>query len=132
MTPKAFPELRFFRHISVDILLFVVCVLAVPIAVYGQDSAPTTASTSVPVPDAGHGYIGQANETVSPANGSVSIRIPLALPAGRKLTLHLPLAMIPVRSPLRKPARVAQDSRSGGCRVDPILKGDGLTAYLGL
>ncbi len=43
--------------------------------------------TSVPVPGAGHDYIGMMNETVDPATGSVSFRIGTPVPPGRGLTL---------------------------------------------
>jgi hypothetical protein len=43
--------------------------------------------TSTPIPGAGHDYIKLLNETVNPANGSLSIRIDVPLPRGRGLTL---------------------------------------------
>src|SRR5579875_599419 len=44
-------------------------------------------TTSTPIPAAGHNYIHAPLETVNPANGSLSIRIPVRIPAGREMTL---------------------------------------------
>jgi hypothetical protein len=44
-------------------------------------------TTSTPIPGAGHDYIKMLNETVNPANGSVSVRIHVPMPKGRGLTL---------------------------------------------
>ena len=46
-----------------------------------------TDTTSTPVPNAGHDYIGALNETVNPANGSLSIRIGVPVPPSRGFTL---------------------------------------------
>jgi hypothetical protein len=46
-----------------------------------------TNSTSTPTPGSGHDYIKMLNETVNPANGSVSIRISTPVPPARRLTL---------------------------------------------
>lgn len=46
-----------------------------------------TDTTSTPVPGAGHDYIDMLNETVNPADGSLSVRISLPLPPGRKVML---------------------------------------------
>lgn len=43
-------------------------------------------TTSTPTIGAGHDYIHAPMETVNPANGSVSIRIPVRIPSGRGLT----------------------------------------------
>ena len=51
-----------------------------------------TNQTSTPIPGAGHDYIHMVNETVNPGNGSVSIRIGVPVPPGRKLTLPFSLA----------------------------------------
>ncbi|MGD0515828.1 MAG: hypothetical protein ABSA29_21190, partial [Terriglobales bacterium] len=47
----------------------------------------STSTTSTPVPGAGHDYLGEINETVNPATGSVSIRLNAMMPPGRGLTL---------------------------------------------
>ena len=46
-----------------------------------------TNDQTVPVPGAGHNYIKMVNETVNPASGSVSIRIGVPVPPGRRLSL---------------------------------------------
>ncbi len=43
--------------------------------------------TSVPIPGAGHDYIKLLDETVNPANGSVSVRIQVPIPKGRGITI---------------------------------------------
>ena len=43
----------------------------------------------VPTPGVGHDYIGTVEEIVNPANGSLSLRIPLPTPQGRGLSLPL-------------------------------------------
>jgi RHS repeat-associated protein len=49
-------------------------------------------TTSPPTLGAGHDYLGGISETVNPANGSVSIRLPLRIPSGRQLTIPLSTA----------------------------------------
>jgi RHS repeat-associated protein len=44
-------------------------------------------STSTPTQGVGHDYIKLLNETVNPANGSVSLRIQVPIPPGRRLTV---------------------------------------------
>src|SRR5689334_9373060 len=44
-------------------------------------------TTSPPTPGVGHDYIHSPVETVNPANGSVSIRIPVRIASGRELTI---------------------------------------------
>ncbi len=51
-----------------------------------------TNDTSTPIPRVGHDYIGTLSETVNPANGSLSIRINVPMPRGRRLTLPLAFA----------------------------------------
>jgi len=46
-------------------------------------------TTSPPNETKGHDYLQAPDETVNPANGSVSIRIPLRISSGRELTLPL-------------------------------------------
>src|SRR5260370_20747829 len=43
--------------------------------------------TSVPVPGSGREYIHLLNETVNPANGSLSVRIQVPMPAGRGISI---------------------------------------------
>ncbi len=51
-----------------------------------------TNTTSTPIPGAGHDYIQALNETVNPANGSVSLRIQVPTPPGRKISLPFSFA----------------------------------------
>jgi RHS repeat-associated protein len=48
--------------------------------------------TSTPIQGAGHDYLRMLNETVNPANGSVSLRIQVPVPPGRQLTLPFSFA----------------------------------------
>ena len=49
-------------------------------------------TTATPIPGAGHDYLGGINETVNPANGSASIRIPVIMPPGRGITIPFSFA----------------------------------------
>ncbi len=49
-------------------------------------------STATPVGGVGHDYIGMLNETVNPATGSLSVRIHLPIPKGRKLSMPFAFA----------------------------------------
>lgn len=49
-------------------------------------------TTATPVPGVGHDYIHAPLETVNPANGSVSIRIPVQLPPARGLNIPFSIA----------------------------------------
>jgi len=51
-----------------------------------------TDTTSTPVPNAGHDYIQGMSETVNPANGSLSFRIGVPMPPGRRLTVPFSFA----------------------------------------
>ncbi len=69
-------------------LLFAVFILFVaPSFSFGQITNVTDDQTT-PTPGAGHNYIGSGgNETVNPANGSVSFRLDAGVPKGRGLTV---------------------------------------------
>lgn len=54
--------------------------------------ANVTDDTSTPIPGAGHDYIKMFNETVNPANGSVSLRIQVPVPPGRRLSIPFAFA----------------------------------------
>lgn len=69
--------------------MFSISQLAVPVSAQFPSASDTT---SPPTPGAGHDYIGEPSETVNPANGSVSIRIPVRVPSGRQLTLPFSFA----------------------------------------
>ena len=83
--------LRFF---SVFVLFAVPAVLAFgPLAPSATAQIPPTSSTtSTPVPGAGHDYLGGQVDTVNPATGSISIRIPVIMPPGRGITLPFAFA----------------------------------------
>ena len=49
-------------------------------------------TTSTPTPGVGHDYLQFLNETVNPANGSVSLRIAVPVPPARKLTIPFAFA----------------------------------------
>lgn len=72
-----------FRLVAISLFLASACWAQIPQA---------SDTTSTPVPDAGHDYLHSPLATVNPANGSVSIRIPVRIPAGRELTLGFGLA----------------------------------------
>ena len=44
-------------------------------------------AASTPTPGSGHNYIGLANETVNPADGSLTFDLPMPLPPGRGISL---------------------------------------------
>jgi hypothetical protein len=46
-----------------------------------------TNTTSTPIPGAGHDYIKMLSETVNPAGGSVSLRLGVPTPEGRKMSI---------------------------------------------
>lgn len=71
------------------IILFVYVTLLAPAALAQIPSASDT--TSTPAPGA-HNYLGSPVETVNPANGSASIRIPVRMPPGRQLTMPFSFA----------------------------------------
>ncbi|HWO27760.1 MAG TPA: hypothetical protein VNO32_03085, partial [Candidatus Acidoferrum sp.] len=53
---------------------------------------PSSSTTSTPVPGAGHDYLGGQADTVNPANGSISLRIPVIMPPSRGITLPFSFA----------------------------------------
>ncbi|MGD0220659.1 MAG: RHS repeat-associated core domain-containing protein [Acidimicrobiales bacterium] len=71
--------------LSVSAVLLFVCVAR------GQ-ILNVTDTTSTPIAGAGHDYIKMLNETVNPANGSLSIRIQTPVPPGRRLTMPFAFA----------------------------------------
>jgi hypothetical protein len=58
---------------------------------YAQITGVTDA-TSTPIQGAGHDYIKMLNEPVNPANGSVSLRVQVPTPLGRRLSLPFAFA----------------------------------------
>src|ERR1700689_2152569 len=67
-----------------NIPLTVITALALAPSGYSQNFT-TSLPITTPVPNAGHNYIQDLNETVNPANGSVSIRIQAPVPDERGL-----------------------------------------------
>lgn len=80
---------RFALPLSVCISIVLVFTLAP--ACLAQLPTVTNA-TSTPIPGAGHDYLGGPAETVNPASGAVSIRIPVTVPRGRGITLPFSFA----------------------------------------
>src|SRR5579862_3325188 len=69
---------------NVIVSLSVLYLICTSLPCFGQ---AMTNSGSPPMPGTGHDYLHGASETVNPANGSVSIRIPMPLPKGRGLNI---------------------------------------------
>jgi hypothetical protein len=74
---------------SLSTLLFAILFLS---ASAQAQIPPSSSTTSTPIPGAGHDYLGGVAETVNPANGSVSFRIPVSMPPGRGITLPFSFA----------------------------------------
>jgi hypothetical protein len=74
-----------------DILKLIAVTLFLASACWAQ-LPPASDTTSPPNPGVGHDYIHAPVETVNPANGSVSIRIPVRVSPGRELTIPLSVA----------------------------------------
>jgi hypothetical protein len=66
-------------------MLFACLLLLAGPAAHGQITNVDD-TTSTPIEGAGHDYIKAMNETVNPANGSLSVRIQLPIPKGRGIT----------------------------------------------
>ena len=79
------------RSFLFSVLRIVWVILALQSVAFGQITNVTDDQTT-PIPGTGHDYIGMVNETVDPANGSLSIRIGLPVPPGRGLTVPVYLA----------------------------------------
>lgn len=65
---------------------FVVVALFLPLTVHAQ-VGPVDGATATPIPGTGHDYLQDMAETISPADGSVSVRIKTPVPSGRGITL---------------------------------------------
>jgi RHS repeat-associated protein len=68
---------------------FVAVVLAVCsfASIASSQVTTLTDTTATPLPGAGHNYLGLLNETVSPENGMLSLRVSVPIPPGRHLTV---------------------------------------------
>src|SRR5579859_7408989 len=53
---------------------------------------PNSSTTATPIPGSGHDYLGSQIDTVNPASGSVSVRIPVIIPLSRGITLPFAFA----------------------------------------
>jgi RHS repeat-associated protein len=73
-------------HAFLSILALTLACALFPHTVSAQIPQPSD-TTSVPIPGAGHDYLEGPIETVSPANGSISIRLPVIIPPSRGVTL---------------------------------------------
>src|SRR5215510_12791787 len=76
------PNHRTLIHLAVPTLV----AMLLPSAVSAQIPQPSD-TTSVPIAGAGHDYLGGQADTVNPANGSFSVRIPVIMPPSRGVTL---------------------------------------------
>jgi YD repeat-containing protein len=82
---------RFMRLPFTKIHVFIAVLFLAAFSAQAQIQS-TGNTTATPMPGAGHDYIHMLNETVNPANGSVSVRIELPTPKGRGATLPFSLA----------------------------------------
>jgi hypothetical protein len=71
---------------------FALCLLLFSACLSSAQILNVTDSTSTPIPGVGHDYIKMLSETVNPANGSVSLRIGVPMPTGRKLAIPFSFA----------------------------------------
>jgi hypothetical protein len=94
VTPTAMSQFEmnstFLRRICTIVSL--ILAFTVPSCWAQQQPGGANNQTSNPVPGVGHDYIHMLNETVNPANGSVSLRIQVPIPKGRGLTLPFAFA----------------------------------------
>jgi len=80
---------KFSRNLMVFLCAYLLLLL--PGVAFGQITNVTD-DQSTPTPGVGHDYLKMVNETVNPANGSVSIRIGVPVPKGRGVTPPLTIA----------------------------------------
>ena len=71
----------------IRVLVSLVLFMLVPFRYCWGQITNVTNDTSTPIPGAGHDYFKLLNETVNPANGSLSLRIGVPMPPGRRLTV---------------------------------------------
>jgi RHS repeat-associated protein len=80
------PDRSLLRLLSITCLLFLSCSVGqAQVTQVGDD-------TSTPIPGVGHDYIHLLDETVNPANGSLSLRIVVPMPPGRGVTIPFAFA----------------------------------------
>ena len=80
------------RRSRVSSLIFAALALAALPSHLAAQLPPTSSTTSTPVPGAGHDYLGSQLDTVNPASGSISVRIPATIPPSRGITLPFSFA----------------------------------------
>jgi RHS repeat-associated protein len=80
------PNRSLLRLLSITCLLFLSCSVGQAQVTHVGDD------TSTPIPGVGHDYIHLLNETVNPANGSLSLRIAVPMPPGRGVTIPFAFA----------------------------------------
>jgi YD repeat-containing protein len=80
-----------FTHLPFRLLVSACFTLLSSLLACGQVTN-VTGDQAPPIPGAGHDYIHMLNETVNPANGSVSLRIELPVPPGRGLPVPFSFA----------------------------------------
>jgi len=73
-------------RVAISVIVIALLLAALSPTASAQLPQPSD-TTAVPILGAGHDYLSGPAETVSPANGSVSIRVPAILPPGRGITL---------------------------------------------
>src|SRR5262249_17851549 len=86
-SPVTFPPLPLGGPMSRTRYLFLLLAVALFSPISQGQVVGLTDQTATPSPGAGHDYIHMLNETVIPASGSVSIRIEVPTPPGRKMSL---------------------------------------------
>src|SRR5215472_16348116 len=74
-----------------SVLLFGLALFLGAVSAFAQ-IPPSDSTTATPIPGAGHDYLGGFNETVNPANGFLSVRLNVAMPPGRGITLPFSFA----------------------------------------
>ena len=80
------------RCASSVVFLAIVLVFSIIVPAAVAQLPSNTNTTATPIPGAGHDYLGDLTETVNPANGSISVRLPVIMPQGRGITLPFSFA----------------------------------------
>lgn len=84
---------RAFRSTSTHAFLAVIAIVLHGTVIFAQTGSTGIVNTpAVPVAGVGHNYIQNLNETVNPADGTVSVSIDLPVPPGRGITTPLTIA----------------------------------------
>ena len=86
------PHVASSSYLLLRVAVFALLLSLIPFSIAQGQISNVTDTTSTPTPGVGHDYIHMLNESVNPANGSVSLRIAVPVPPGRKLTLPFAFA----------------------------------------